>query len=250
VPASEAASYCGRGYGATIRGRDVGKHRLPEQFKQDMDPSMDHAQKEENDSMRWGTACEDSVRRAYAVLDGGQRGPVRLCVPGMVMHPTKPWFAASPDGVVLDRDDRVIEIKTSATNVYGELWDNWIVQGQIIMECTGRKECRFVVCFVPRVPAAQNPPFMRIFKMAHNPPLVAAITQRVEAYMDRVLSARRRTSEPNLRDEEIDALVLPLSMVRRVALSAPVVGEHLDFIAAANQMLGKDEPKIPYPVMP
>lgn len=59
---------------------------------------------EGNDATRWGTANEANAIEAYTAHTGQAVTPV-----GLVAHPTLPWCAASPDGLL--GDDGLLEVK-------------------------------------------------------------------------------------------------------------------------------------------
>ena len=104
-----------------------------------------------NDAMRWGTEQEPIARASYEVQTGFIVDQV-----GMVIHPTIPLSAASPDGLV--GDDGLVEIKCPNTATHLDTllsqnvptkYANYQIQWQ--MACTGAEWCDFV-SFDPRLP--------------------------------------------------------------------------------------------------
>ena len=97
----------------------------------------------ENEAMRHGTETEPLARNAYILATGNLVDEV-----GFIEHPSIPNAGASPDGLI--GDDGLIEIKCPETYTHietlktGEIKDDYILQMQWQMECTGRKWCDFV----------------------------------------------------------------------------------------------------------
>ena len=103
-----------------------------------------------NAAMEWGTTQEPFARAAYEALTGMMVEEV-----GFVQHPTIAWAGASPDGLV--NDDGLVEIKCPNTATMidtlltGKVPQNYFIQMQMQMACTGRVWTDYVV-FDPRMP--------------------------------------------------------------------------------------------------
>lgn len=102
-------------------------------------------------AMQRGADSEPESRQRYAFMRG-----VEVKETGSVDHPTVPWFAASPDGLV--GDDGAIEIKDMGADNYfacrfhvkdaaglHDFSKTYYWQVQSVLACTGRKWCDFVV---------------------------------------------------------------------------------------------------------
>lgn len=101
-------------------------------------------------AMQWGTENEPFARAAYET-----KSDVMVDQVGLIIHPTNPRSAASPDGLV--GDDGLVEIKCPNTATHldyilaGEVPKEYQPQMLWQMACTGRKWCDFV-SFDPRLP--------------------------------------------------------------------------------------------------
>ena len=101
-------------------------------------------------AMRWGTEQEPYARVAYELARG-----VVVHQVGLVLHPSIPNAAASPDGVV--NGEGLIEIKCPGTTTHlrtmldGMIPEKYLPQINWQMACTGAKWCDFV-SFDPRLP--------------------------------------------------------------------------------------------------
>ena len=103
-----------------------------------------------NDAMSWGTEQEPFARAAYEAQKG-----VMVDQVAFINHPTIEMAGASPDGLV--GDDGLVEIKcpmshTHLESLLGGLDDQYKVQVQWQMACTGRKWTD-LCSFDPRFPA-------------------------------------------------------------------------------------------------
>ena len=103
-----------------------------------------------NDAMSWGTEQEPFARAAYEAAKG-----VMVDQVAFVNHPTIEMAGASPDGLV--NDDGLVELKcpmshTHLESLLGGLDDQYKVQVQWQMACTGRKWTD-LCSFDPRFPA-------------------------------------------------------------------------------------------------
>jgi len=103
-----------------------------------------------NDAMSWGTEQEPFARAAYEAKMG-----VMVDQVAFINHPTIEMAGASPDGLV--GDDGLVEIKcpmshTHLESLLGGLDDQYKVQVQWQMACTGRKWTD-LCSFDPRFPA-------------------------------------------------------------------------------------------------
>ncbi len=101
-------------------------------------------------AMRWGTEQEPYARVAYELACG-----VVVHQVGLVLHPTIPNAAASPDGIV--GGDGLIEIKCPETTTHLRTMldktvpEKYLPQINWQMACTGAQWCDFV-SFDPRMP--------------------------------------------------------------------------------------------------
>ncbi len=103
-----------------------------------------------NDAMSWGTEQEPFARAAYEAAKS-----VMVDQVAFVNHPTIEMAGASPDGLV--NDDGLVELKcpmshTHLESLLGGLDDQYKVQVQWQMACTGRKWTD-LCSFDPRFPA-------------------------------------------------------------------------------------------------
>lgn len=104
-----------------------------------------------NAAMAWGTEKEPEARAAYEFM---RNMDVRLAE--FVPHPFIAMSGASPDGYI--GDDGLIEIKCPITATHiktllsGKIADEYVVQMQWQMACTGKAWCDFV-SYDPRLPA-------------------------------------------------------------------------------------------------
>lgn len=104
-----------------------------------------------NSAMLWGIETEPAARAAYEAQSGY---PV-IKAP-FVDHPVIPMSGCSPDGFA--GDDGLVEIKcpetrTHVANLINKIIpDNYVIQMQWQMACTGRQWCDFC-SFDPRMPA-------------------------------------------------------------------------------------------------
>ena len=103
-----------------------------------------------NDAMSWGTEQEPFARAAYEALKG-----VMVDQVAFINHPTIEMAGASPDGLV--GEDGLVELKcpmshTHLESLLGGLDDQYKVQVQWQMACTGRKWTD-LCSFDPRFPA-------------------------------------------------------------------------------------------------
>lgn len=100
--------------------------------------------------MAWGTEQEPYARAAYEMKNGTLVDQV-----GLVVHPSNPRAAASPDGLV--DDDGLVEIKCPNTATHldyilaGTVPAGYQLQMLWQMACTSRQWCDFV-SFDPRMP--------------------------------------------------------------------------------------------------
>jgi putative phage-type endonuclease len=105
----------------------------------------------ESPAMKWGTETEPLARMAFELETGLLVEEV-----GLVDHATIPMFAASPDGLI--GSDQGLEIKCPNTATHletllnGTIKSEYIIQMQVAMACTGRKNWYFA-SFDPRLPA-------------------------------------------------------------------------------------------------
>ncbi len=103
-----------------------------------------------NDAMGWGVEQEPFARAAYEAAKS-----VMVDQVAFVNHPTIEQAGASPDGLV--NDDGLVELKcpmshTHLESILGGLDDQYKVQVQWQMACTGRKWTD-LCSFDPRFPA-------------------------------------------------------------------------------------------------
>lgn len=101
-------------------------------------------------AMQWGTEQESNARNAYSFFTENEVEEIAF-----INHPTIEQAGASPDGLV--GDDGLVEIKcpNSATHLdtllRGIIKNQYVLQMQWQMACSGRKWCDFV-SFDPRFP--------------------------------------------------------------------------------------------------
>ncbi len=100
--------------------------------------------------MNWGTEKEPDARAAYEFMRD-----VTVEQVAFVDHPSIRMSGASPDGLV--GEDGLIEIKCPNTSthldslLYGGVDEDYVIQMQWQMACTGRQWCDYV-SFDPRLP--------------------------------------------------------------------------------------------------
>lgn len=92
-----------------------------------------------NAATRWGTEHEDMVRDRYCDITGEKALDF-----GLIVHPTEPWLAASPDGITLS--GRMIEIKCPMYRdiTPGHVPHHYYPQIQTQMEVCQLDSCAFV----------------------------------------------------------------------------------------------------------
>lgn len=127
--------------------------------------------------MQWGNDTEEEAASAYAFLHGHTLEAV-----GFVPHPAITNCGASPDRLV--GSDGLVEIKCPSTHTHIEtllganVSNDYLLQMQWQMECTGRKWCDFV-SYDPRMPV-----HMRLFvdRYHRDDTLIAEIREAVTTF--------------------------------------------------------------------
>jgi putative phage-type endonuclease len=103
-------------------------------------------------AMRWGTENEAEARRAY---DFYSSDGAMVTTDGFTPHPSIAMSGASVDGLVGERglvEIKCPEIATHITTLLTEeIDDDYVLQMQWQMDCTGRDWCDFV-SYDPRLP--------------------------------------------------------------------------------------------------
>ena len=129
-------------------------------------------------AMQWGTEQESNARNAYSFFTDDDVNEIAF-----IDHPTIEQAGASPDGLV--GDDGLVEIKcpNSATHLdtllRGIIKNQYVLQMQWQMACSGRKWCDFV-SFDPRFPED-----LKIFikRVERDDKLIAEITAEVKKFL-------------------------------------------------------------------
>lgn len=94
----------------------------------------------------WGTQFEPIAKAIYCELQHNIEIVDTTCVP----HPTVPFLGASPDGIILSKDDRhgkLVEFKCPISREFTEnspVPQAYFHQMQLQMECTGLDECDYI----------------------------------------------------------------------------------------------------------
>ena len=126
-----------------------------------------------NGAMQWGTDTEPLARAAYEVTNG-----VMVDQVGMILHASLD-SGASPDGLV--GNDGLIEIKCPNTATHIEYLlshtvpNEYVMQMQWQMECTGRQWCDFV-SYDPRMPESLQ---MLVIRVARDESIINKIRDEV-----------------------------------------------------------------------
>ena len=132
----------------------------------------------ESAAMKWGTETEPLARMAYELETGSLVQEV-----GLVDHANIPMFGASPDGLI--GSDKGLEIKCPNTATHldtllnGTIKNEYIIQMQVGMACTGRQLWDFV-SFDPRLPAHLQIFIKTIFR---DDKLIAEIESEVSTFL-------------------------------------------------------------------
>lgn len=110
-----------------------------------------------NDACQWGTDNEPRAIRDYAKRTGNV-----VVAAGLLVHPTIPWMAGSPDGLV--GTEGMIEVKCPYYRQvpHETLPLHYYCQINALLECSGRKWCDFV---------SWTPNSMKIQRINHDPTL-------------------------------------------------------------------------------
>lgn len=109
-------------------------------------------------AMRWGTEMEEQAKNCYLTLQGNEN--FEIASVSSCKHDTIPYFAASPDGIIYERDGKdlkILEIKCPNINTYmkyrssvqdadslKEIEPKYYWQMMAEMSCTGAKSGVFV----------------------------------------------------------------------------------------------------------
>lgn len=129
-------------------------------------------------AMQWGTDNEGKARDAYSFFTGNTVEEIAF-----INHPTIEQAGASPDGLV--GDDGLVEIKCPNSNTHcatlltGKIKNEYLLQMQWQMACSGRKWCDFV-SYDPRFPEEL---VIFIKRVARDDKLIAEITDEVTKFL-------------------------------------------------------------------
>lgn len=140
--------------------------------------------------MEWGSQTEAEAREVYGLYIGAAIETV-----GFIPHPKIDMSGASPDGLV--GNDGLVEIKCPATHTHvvtllnGKIADDYLIQMQWQMACTGRSWCDFV-SYDPRMPDE-----MRLFvsRVIRDDRLISELEQSVVQFLDDVSETVRRLTD-------------------------------------------------------
>jgi putative phage-type endonuclease len=130
-----------------------------------------------SNDMQWGNDTEAEAADAYAFLHGHELETVAF-----VQHPLISTSGASPDRLV--GSDGLVEIKCPASHTHietllgAEVANNYILQMQWQMDCTGRKWCDFV-SYDPRMPVHMR---MYVDRYMRDDTLIAEIRKAVTVF--------------------------------------------------------------------
>jgi putative phage-type endonuclease len=130
-----------------------------------------------SNDMQWGNDTEAEAADAYAFLHGHELETVAF-----VQHPLISTSGASPDRLV--GSDGLVEIKCPASHTHietllgAEVANNYILQMQWQMDCTGRKWCDFV-SYDPRMPVHMR---MYVDRYHRDDTLIAEIREAVTTF--------------------------------------------------------------------
>lgn len=139
-----------------------------------------------NAAMEWGTEQEPFARAAYEAKTG-----VLVDEVGAIDHPSIPMSAASPDGLVVDKNNAslgCLEIKCPITATHistllgEEVAKKYYDQMQWQMACTGRYWCDFV-SYDPRMPEGLQ---LFVKRVARNDTYLAELEVEVIQFLKEV----------------------------------------------------------------
>lgn len=131
-----------------------------------------------NQAMQWGIDNEGKARDAYSFFTGNTVEEIAF-----INHPTIEQAGASPDGLV--GDDGLVEIKCPNSNTHfetlltGKIKNEYLLQMQWQMACSGRKWCDFV-SYDPRFPEEY---VIFIKHVERDDGLIAKITNEVTKFL-------------------------------------------------------------------
>lgn len=134
-----------------------------------------------NESMDWGKDQEPFALEEYKKRTGHQVEAI-----GFVDHPTIAMAGASPDGLV--NDDGLLEIKClipanhQEILLTGEVKENYVLQMQWQMACTGRKWCDFA-SYDPRLPEEMQ---LFIKRFHYNEAEISWLEMEIQTFLDEV----------------------------------------------------------------
>lgn len=150
------------------------------------------------DNFTRGLALETRLRGIYRA----SIGPVTDPPPSTIRHRSLPWASASPDG--LCGDAGLAEYKSWSCFQRGQ-WgapgsdlvpDKYSLQGQWLLECTGRRWCHYLVEFGRDLPKRdgggwlpEGPP--EVFEVEHDAELVGRLVECGETFMREHVQPRR-----------------------------------------------------------
>lgn len=172
-----------------ITGTDIGAIAGLSPWKRPIDVWLEKTGKappfEGNERTKWGNLLEPVIRADYE-----ERHDVRVEVPGTLIHPRRPWWRGSPDGIVYrgasSKPERGLEIKVhgreailSGNLVYGpagsdEVPAHELVQCQWYMGMTGILRWD-LVAFLDGAPVE--------YCIERDDELLAALCERAEQFL-------------------------------------------------------------------
>jgi len=173
VTASRTADVCARtqkGWGAARKAymHDLAVERL----------SGEHIASGTGAARRWGQDIEPEAKIAYEFYRDATIVEV-----GFIPHPSIAETGASPDGLV--GDDGLVEFKCPTVSVHldtldkEEIAQEYVLQMQWQMCCTGRKWCDFV-SYDPRFPEAMR---LYVRRVMRDDILIAALEKDVTDFL-------------------------------------------------------------------
>ncbi len=160
-------------------------------------------------AIQWGTDCEPAARAAYEFELSCEVEPI-----GFVRHPKIPDFGASPDGLVGRLGQVEIKCPLTATHLAfltgaEKIANDYIVQMQAGMACTGRAWCDFV-SFDPRLPPDLQ---LVVQRVPRDDAFIAELEKSVLGFLDelaqmlaKLAAYRDRASMPAARSALAAAL--------------------------------------------
>lgn len=173
--------------------------------QEDLPPDPTGAQG--NDACQWGTDNEPRAIRDYTKRTGNV-----IVTAGLLVHPSIPWMAGSPDGLV--GDEGMIEVKCPYYKQvpHDTLPLHYYCQINALLECTGRQWCDFV---------SWTPNSMKIQRINHDPTLFPFLKR---CFYDELWSAieNNRGRFNTMKKEDKDVLKYQLTESLRRSTNSKV----------------------------